>query len=71
MLEKRKAYTDYRKMITKHLMEKGEMYAAGATYAMNTFASPALSGCSSLDVVFVYKPPDLLNSAFPPLRTIC
>ena len=40
------------------------------TYAMNTFASEALNGFSSFQLVFVHNPPDLTNLSFPKIDTI-
>ena len=45
-----------------------QLYADVAAYGVNTFASPALSDLSPFESVFVHKPPDLLNLAFPPLE---
>ena len=39
-----------------------------ADYAMNTFASSALSGFSSFELVLVCSLPDLLNLTLPPLE---
>ena len=55
----------------KHLKGKGEMwqlYAAFAAYTMNTLVPPALSWFSPFELIFVCKPPDLLNLAFLPLQ---
>ena len=43
-------------MIIKHLTRKGDtwpLYAAATAYAMNTFASLALSGFSSFELIFM------------------
>ena len=50
--------------IVKHLWDKGQMwplFATTAAYAMNTFASEALSGFSSFQLVFLRDPPDLTS----------
>ena len=55
-------------IINKHLTDKGDMwplYASVAAYAMNTFASEALAGISPYELVFLRKPPDLLNLTMP------
>ena len=57
--------------ITKHLKGEGDiwsLYTAAVAYAMNIFASPVLSGFSSLGLVFVCKSRDLLNLACSPLE---
>ena len=41
-----------------------------AAYAMNTFASEALSGFSSFQLVFLRDPPDLTSLSFPKIDTI-
>ena len=49
-------------IIVKHLWDKGQMWPLLATttaYAMNTFASEALSGFSPSQLVFLRDPPDL------------
>ena len=38
-------------------------------YAMNTFVSPS-TGFSPYELVFLRKPPDILNLYFEPLQTI-
>ena len=50
------------KIIVKHLWDKGQMwplFATTAAYAMNAFASEALSGFSPFQLVFLRDPPDL------------
>ena len=50
-------------IIMKHLWDKGQMWPLFATttaYAMNTFASEALSRCSPFQLVFLRDPPNLL-----------
>ena len=41
-----------------------------AAYAMNTFASEALSGFSAFQLVFLWDPPDLTSLSFPKIDTI-
>ena len=41
-----------------------------AAYAMNTFASEALSGLSPFQLVFLRDPPNLMSLAFPNIDTI-
>ena len=60
-------------IIVKHLWDKGQMwplFATMAAYAMNTFASEALSGFSPLQLVFLRDPPDLTSLSFPKIDTI-
>ena len=57
----------------KHLWDKGQMwplFAMTAAYAMNTFASEALSGLSPFQLVFLRDPPDLTSLSFPKIDTI-
>ena len=59
--------------IVKHLWDKGQMwplFATTAAYAMNTFASEALSGFSPFQLVFLWDPPDLTSLSFPKIDTI-
>ena len=59
-------------IIAKHLWDKGQMwplFATTATYAMNTFASEALSGFSPFQLVFLRDPPDLTSLSFPKINT--
>ena len=61
------------KIIMKHLWDKEQMlplFAATAAYAMNTFASEALSGLSPFQLVFLRDPPDLTSLSFPKIDTI-
>ena len=54
-------------IMVKHLWDKGHMwplFAATAAYAMNTFASEALSGFSPFQLVFLRDPPDLTSLSF-------
>ena len=44
--------------------------AMTAAYAMNTFASEALSGLSPFQLVFLRDPPDLTSLSFPKINTI-
>ena len=56
-------------IIMKHLWDKGQMwplFAMTAAYAMNTFASEALSSLSA----FLRDPPDLTSLSFPKIDTI-
>ena len=60
-------------IIMKHLWDKGQMwplFATTAAYTMNTFASEALSGLSSFQLVFLRDPPDLTSLSFPKIGTI-
>ena len=60
-------------IIMKHLWDKEQMwplFATTAAYAMNTFASEALSGLSPFQLVFLRDPPDLTNLSFPKIDTI-
>ena len=60
-------------IIMKHLWDKGQMwplFATTAVYAMNTFASKALSGFSPFQLVFLRDPPDLTSLSFPKIDTI-
>ena len=57
----------------KHLWDKGQMwplFATTAAYAMNTFASKALSGFSPFQLVFLRDPPHLTSLSFPKIDTI-
>ena len=61
------------KIIMKHLWDKGQMwplFATTAAYAMNTFASEALSDLSPFQLVFLRDPPDLTSLSFPKIDTI-
>ena len=61
------------KIIMKHLWDKGQMwplFTTTAAYAMNTFASEALSGLSPFQLVFLRDPPDLTSLSFPKIDTI-
>ena len=60
-------------IIVKHLWDKGQMWpllATTAAYAMNTFASEALSGFSPFQLAFLQDPPDLTSLSFPKIDTI-
>ena len=60
-------------IIVKHLWDKGQMwplFATTAAYAMNTFASEALSGFSPFQLVFLRDPPDLTGLSFLKIDTI-
>ena len=61
------------KIIIKHLWDKGQMwplFTTTAVYAMNTFATEALSGFSPFQLVFLRDPPDLTSLSFPKIDTI-
>ena len=61
------------KIIVKHLWDKGQMwplFATTAAYAMNTFASEALSSFSPFQLVFLRDPPDLTSLSIPKIDTI-
>ena len=56
----------------EHLWDKGQMwplFATTAAYAMNAFASEALSGFSPFQLVFLRDPPDLTSLTFPNIDT--
>ena len=60
-------------IIVKHPWDKGQMwplFTTTAAYAMNTFASEALSGFSPFQLVFLWGPPDLTSLSFPKIDTI-
>ena len=60
-------------IIVKHLWDKGQMwslFATTAAYAMNTFASEALSVFSPFQLVLLWNPPDLKSLSFPKIDTI-
>ena len=60
-------------IIMKHLWDKGQMwplFPTTAVYAMNTFASEALSGFSPFQLVFLRDPPHLTSLSFPKIDTI-
>ena len=46
------------------------LFATTAAYAMNTFASEALSGFSPFQLVFLRDPPDLISLSFLKIDTI-
>ena len=57
----------------KHLWDKGQMWPLFVTttaYAMNTFASEALSGFTAFQLVFLRDPLDLTSLSFPKIDTI-
>ena len=59
-------------LITRHLTGKGRewpLYVTSTCYAMNTFVSP-ITGFSPYELVFLKKPPDILNLHFQPLQTV-
>ena len=59
-------------LITRQLTGKGRewpLYVTSTCYAMNTFVSP-VTGFSPYELVFLKKPPDILNLHFQPLQTI-
>ena len=60
-------------IIIKHLWDKGQiwpLFTTTAAYAMNTFASEALSGLSPFQLIFLRDPPDLTSLSFPKIDTI-
>ena len=60
-------------IIVKHLWDKGQMwplFATTAAYAMNTFASEALSSFTPFQLVFLRDPPELTSLSFPKIDTI-
>ena len=60
-------------IIVKHLWDKEQMWPLFTTttpYAMNTFASEALSSFSPFQLVFLRDPPDLTSLSFPKIDTI-
>ena len=60
-------------IIVKHLWDKAQMWPLFATttaYAMNTFASEALSSFSPFQLIFLRDPPDLTSLSFPKIDTI-
>ena len=61
------------KIIMKHPWDKEQMwplFATTAAYAMNTFASEALSCLSPFKLVFLRDPPDLTSLSFPKIDAI-
>ena len=57
----------------KHLWDNRQMwplFTTTAAYAMNIFASEALSGLSPFQLVFLRDPPDLTSLSFPKIDTI-
>ena len=46
------------------------LFATMVAYAMNTFASEALSSFSPFQLVFLRDPPDLTSLSFPKIDTI-
>ena len=59
-------------MITRHLKDKGKewhLFITSCCFAMNTFVSTT-TGFSPYELVFLKKPPDILNLYFEPLETI-
>ena len=59
-------------LITRQLTGKGRewpLYVTSTCYAMNTFVSPT-TGFNPYKLVFLKKPPDILNLHFQPLQTI-
>ena len=60
-------------IIMKHLWDKGQMwplFTTTAAYAINTFASEALSSLSPFQLVFLRDSPDLTSLSFPKIDTI-
>ena len=59
-------------LITHHLKDKGKewpLFVTSCSFAMNTFVSTTTS-FSPYELVFLKKPPDILNLYFEPLETI-
>ena len=59
-------------LITRHLKDKGKewpLYVTSCCFAMNTFVSTTTS-FSPYELVFLKKPPDVLNLYFAPLETV-
>ena len=59
-------------LITRQLTGKGRewpLYVMSTCYAMNTFVSPS-TGFSPYELVFLRKPPDILNLYFQPLQPL-
>ena len=57
----------------KHLWHEGQMwplFTMTVAYAMNTFASEALSGLSPFQLVFLRDPPNLTSLSFPKIDKI-
>ena len=46
------------------------LFATTTAYAMNTFASEALSSFSPFQLIFLRDPPDLMSLSFPKINTI-
>ena len=46
------------------------LFATTVAYAINTFASEALSGFSPFQLVFLIDPPDLTSLSFPKINII-
>ena len=60
-------------IIVEHLWDKEQMWPLFATtpaYAMNVFASEALSSFSPFQLVFLRDPPELTSLSFPKIDTI-
>ena len=59
-------------LITRHLKDKGldwPLYVMSVCFAMNTYVSPS-TGFSPYELVFIKKPPDILNLYFTPIQQI-
>ena len=59
-------------LITRHLKDKDKewpLFVTSCCFAMNTFVSTT-TGFSPYELVFLKKPPDILNLYFKPLETI-
>ena len=61
-------------LTTRHLKDKGKewpLFVTSCCFAMNTFVSTTTTtGFSPYELVFLKKPPDILNLYFKPLETI-
>ena len=59
-------------LITRHLKDKGKewpLFVTSCCFAMNTFVT-STTGFSLYELVFLKKPPDILNLYSEPLETI-
>ena len=59
-------------LITRHLKDKGRewpLFITSCSFTMNTFVSTT-TGFSPYELVFLKKPPDILNLYYRPLETI-
>ena len=71
-LKQKDTFKTINNLITRHLTGKGRewpLYVTSTCYAINTFVSP-VTGFSPYELVFLKKPPDILNLHFQPLQTV-